>query len=92
MRMSDLIESCEEDFEGELDEAIRIRKAGGKATSRCPNGFVVDLDSGKCIPKETAERNAKLRSKKAANRAMAKAAANKPKSLVDRMKSMFGKK
>jgi hypothetical protein len=96
MRMSDLIEDCEDDLEfgvdADLEEGIVIRSALGKKPSRCPRGFVVDLDSGKCIKKDVAERNAKQRSKNFRASQAANAAANKKPGLVDRMKAMFGKK
>lgn len=82
MRMSDLIENCEYDL-----EETSISKGG-----RCPTGFRRDLSNNRCVPVDTVD--AQMERRKAVRSQMRKNSANvtKKPSLVDRMKSMFGKK
>lgn len=119
MRMTDLIEACEAEFENELDEgvldnnpAIRAHNAkkayaksdAGKLSTAlkvanqnpnkpCPDGFRRNAQ-GKCQSAHSLDRESSERSTKAMQqyKAMPMGGGAKKPSLVDRMKSLFGKK
>ena len=122
MRMSDLIEACEEDFEDGLEEqmlsekiikypgktiaigqksidALRqqnakaaLQKANADPNASCPNGYV--RVKGRCVKKgsSSGQRQVALNKVRRVVDAQNKRDAEKKPSLIDRMKSMFGKK
>lgn len=100
MRMSDLIEDCEDDLEFGVDADLEEGKTISVVKPPCPDGMHRD-ESGKCVKisnlemmkmkrKKEKERRSALRSNASARNV---ASDNKRiPSLVDRMKSLFGKK
>lgn len=93
MRMSDLIEACEAEFEfgADLEEGKVIRKV----RPPCPDGTRRDEASGKCVKLSYLEQEKMKRQKEKERRAAMRNASPRssaPPSLVDRMKSLFGKK